>query len=127
MNGVSSWINVCSWTGRTVNRLPKAGRTPGEDYAYIGSLMAVIGDRWCHPNSGGIANVATLAKIYGVGVQQFRRNILPKLSYVRWWGDVPVTNVTSATTDAEIYRAYVAEKHLNNLNLSTDQTSGYCL
>ena len=126
MNGVSSWINVCSWTGRTVNRLPKAGRATGEDYAYIGSLMAVIGDRWCHPHSGGIAKNSTLAEIYGVGVEQFRRNILPTLSYVRMWGDVAITNESSAYANAKVYRANTKTKWFNNLYLSMDVTSGYC-
>lgn len=118
-------INVCSWTGRPINRLPKVGREPDEDYAYISKLLDVIGDPWCHPNSGGIANVATLAKIYGVGVQQFRRNILPTLGYIRLWGDNPVTNVRSAFAHAKIYRAETNQKWLNNLDLSTDVRSRY--
>jgi len=118
------WTNVCSWTGRPLNRLPKAGRAHRDDWAYICELLGVIGDPWCNPNSGGIANVATLAEIYGVGIQQFQRNILPTLTYVHWWGDIPVTNQSSAFANAALYRANVADTWRSNLGASSDISSG---
>ena len=112
------WIDVSSWTGRSLNRLPNIGREPGESWAYISNLITAIGDRWCDPRSGGIADVRSLAGIYGVGIQQFQRNILPYLDYMRWLGDVPVTNQNSAYADAALYRPNVAQTWRSNLGLS---------
>lgn len=109
------WVDLEAWTGRSWNTIPTAYREPDEGITDISSFMAEIGDPHCDPRSGGIAGVAHIAPFYGVGVQQFKRAILPGLSFVRWLGDIPISNVNSVQADGVRYQRAVRDKHCANL------------
>jgi hypothetical protein len=122
---VGEYVDLVKWMGYSLRRLPISIRDADEGLLHVSSLAAMIGDTTCDPRSGGIAGSGNLAEIYGVGVQQFRKNILSKLTYVRDLGGIPVTHVSSAQADAQNYRAKVRKQRCDNLKKWTDCSSGY--
>lgn len=115
---VGEYVDLVKWTGIPLRRLPTSIRERDEALWHVSSLVALIGDPACDPRSGGIAGSKNLAAIYGVGVQQFRRNILPNLAYVRYLGDIPASNTSSAQPDAQIYKARVQQRWCDNLGIA---------
>lgn len=112
------YIHLDRWTGRTLYRLPLSIRERDEALMHVNSFSSVVNDPACDPRSGGIAGNEILARIYGVGVQQFRRNIRPSLHYLRKLADMPVTNVFSAENDAERYKAEKIKSWAKNLGIN---------
>lgn len=117
------WVDMSEWIGRPLRRLPVSIRELDESLSHCSSITATTGDLWTDPRSGGIADVRSMAAIYGVGVQQFQRNILPKLDFVQWLGDIPVTNQNSAHADAHRYREAVGRERCMRLGIKTDCSS----
>ena len=117
MVGDTEYIDLAKWTGRTLYRLPLSIRERDEALMHVNSFAYLVDDPACDPRLGGIAGNANLAKIYGVGVQQFRRYIRPSRTYLKWLLDIPVANVSSVTNDAEIYRAEIRNCWVENLGI----------
>lgn len=120
------WIKLDTFTGRAVRTLRKEYRDPNdEEYLNVNTYNAIVGDLACDPRSGGIAELENIASYYGVGVQQFRKHILPGLNYIRKFGDIPATNVTSAEADGLRYQQAVYEQRCAKLGvLPVDCSSG---
>ena len=117
MVGDSDYIDLEKWTGRPLSRLPLSIREKDEPLMHVNSLSYLVDDPACDPRTGGIAGYENIARIYGVGLQQFRRNIAPKLSYLKWLEDIPVTHVSSAMNDAELYKIEIRKSWMGNLGL----------
>lgn len=118
------WVNMEAWTGRPLRSLPKSIREPDEALSHCSSITAATGDICCDPRSGGIADVSVMAEMYGVGEQQFRRNILPNLDYVRWLGNIPVMHQNSGYIGGMAYRDEVRRQRSARLGIMTDCSSG---
>lgn len=116
------WVE---WTGYSPGHLPLAIRDADDSRFYISSLSAQLGDSTCDPRSGGIAGTKNLAMRYGVSVQQFRRNILPTLTYVHKYYGILISHVSSVDHDAQKYKSRVRKQWCDNLNVWTDCSSGY--
>jgi len=109
------WINLSSWTGRSIRNLPKALREPKDYLASVSTSMSEIGDVTCDPRRGGIAGYGHIARYYGVDEQRFRKNIAPRLDYLVLVYGIPVTHVSSAAADGARHKVAVKEKHRANL------------
>ena len=113
------WIELEKFTGRAVRTLRKKYRDPyDERYLHVNTYNCIVGDLACDPRSGGIAGLENIAPYYGVGVQQFRKHILPDLNYMRMLDDIPATNVTSAEADGSRYQQLVYEQRCTILGVS---------
>lgn len=118
MVGDSDYIDLEKWTGRPLCRLPLSIRERDEALMHVNSFSYVVGDPACDPRSGGIAGYENIARIYNVKGQQFRKNIVCKRAYIRWLADIPVTNVSSAMNDAELYNAEKKKRWAKNLGIN---------
>lgn len=114
VNG-DGWVNLEAWTGRSLRTIPLAFREPDEGMTHVSSLMPQINDPCCDPRSGGIACIKQMARYYGVKPQQFKRHILPTLDFVRWFGNIPVSNVNSLQEGGLNYQQRVRDKNCANL------------
>lgn len=109
------WVDLSLLTGQSWKTVSASLREVGEGYTRVESFNFVVGDPACDPRSGGVAGAAHLCQFYGVGEQQFKRHIAPKLSYLRWFAQHPVTNVASAQADGQRHQRAVASTHCSNL------------
>jgi hypothetical protein len=114
----NGWVDLERWFNEPLRNIPRSIREEDEGITHCNSIVAETGDIYTDPRRGGIAGVKILAAIYGVSEQQFRRNILPKLSWMRWLGKKPITNVCSAMNGANIHKAIVQNIRLKNLDIS---------
>ena len=114
----NGWVDLEKWTGRPASHIPLFVREQDEAKTHISSLMAEIGDPACDPRSGGIAGIKSKAVYFRVSGLHFRRNILPDLEWMRYLGNIPVTNVTSADYGGQQHQAAVMKKHCDNLGIT---------
>tara|TARA_R110000824_G_scaffold399102_1_gene604008 strand:+ start:50648 stop:51028 length:381 start_codon:yes stop_codon:yes gene_type:complete len=112
----SGWIGLEKWMREPLRNIPISIRERDEGITHCNSIVAATGDTACDPRLGGVAGVKILAAFYGVGEQQFRRYILPNLTWIKWLGSKPITNVCSVLHDVKNYKANVSNIWLNNLN-----------
>ena len=120
------WIDLRKFTGRAVRTFQKKYRDPNDDnYLHVNTYNYIVGDFACDPRSDGIAGLENIAPYYGVGVQQFRKNVLPELNYIRMFGDIPVTNTSSAEADGLRYQQEMYEQRCAKLGVQPiDCSSG---
>ena len=119
------WLDLVKWTGRPETHLPKTIRPPDDVLIHCDNLTLTVSDAACDPRQGGIAGVKHLALFYGVTEKHFRRNILPHLEWIRWLGDIPVTNVASIWAHSTNYKATVYKTRCRNLQIDFNVSSGY--
>ena len=120
------WIDLDKLTGRAVRTFRKKYRDPYDDrYFHVNTYNYIIGDLACDPRSGGIAGLEKIAPYYGVGVQQFRKNIMPTLNYIKEFGGAPATNTSSAEADGLRYQREMYEQRCTRLGVQPiDCSSG---
>ena len=118
------WVRLGPWLDCDPCRIPLSIREADEAVTHCDSVVAAIGDPACDPRSGGIGGFRPMAAIFGVGVQQFRRSILPDLRFVHSLDRFPVSNVASLTASAEQYRQMVYAERCERLGLATMCDSG---
>ena len=118
------FINLEEWMGRACGTIPLAIRDRDQAITHVSSLLATVGDLNCDPRRGGIACVNSMADIYGVTNPHFRRNILPRLKFVRLLAGLPVSNVSSLQASAARYKETVRAKNCENLIQYTRCNSG---
>lgn len=120
------WIDLEKHTGRAVRTFQKKYRDSNDDqYIHVNTYNYIVGDFACDPRSGGIAGLEKIAPYYGVGVQQFRKNILPTLNYIKDFGGAPATNTSSAAADGSRYQREMYEQRCTRLGVQPmDCSSG---
>ena len=109
------WVDLTKWTGRSWKTISTSYREPYEGVTHVSTLAWQLGDLNCDPRSGGVAGHAHVCEFYGVGPQQFARSIAPTLPFLRWLGDIPVSNVSSVRADGLNYQESVRTTHCRNL------------
>ena len=120
----NNWLHLGPWAGQSWKSIPVKYREEGDGVAQVSSVMAEINDPHCDPRSGGIAGANNMAPSYGVEIQQFKKNILPYLDYVCWFGPVPASNVNSVSADGLAYQEANRAKKCENLIQYTRCNSG---
>ena len=120
-----SYIDLEASSGRSYKTLPKHLREPDEGITHVYTYSYVVNDPACMPDAGGMMGVSNLAEIFDVSSQHFKRNILPRLTFIKYYAGIPVTNVSSAYAAAELYDQEVRKCRCDRLGVKYKQsTSG---
>ena len=119
------YIDLETSSGRSYKTLPKKLREPDDGYTHVNTFSYVVNDLACMPEMGGMMGVRNLAEIFDVSSEHLKRNILPRLDFIKYYAGIPVTNVSSAYAAAEFYHQQVNKSRCDRIGVSyADCTSG---
>ncbi len=119
------YIDLEASSGRSYKTLSKHLREPDEGITHVNTFGYVVNDSACMPEAGGMMGVNNLADIFDVSSEHLKRNILPRLAFIKYYAGIPVTNVSSAYAAAELYHQQAKKSRCERIGVKyTDCTSG---
>jgi hypothetical protein len=113
-----TYIDLGASSNQSYKTIPVHLRERDEGLVHVNTYCSVIDDPACMPEAGGMMGVRNLAEIFGVSVQQLKRYILPKFDFVRYYGGIPVTNVSSAYAARDLYHTQVNQARCERLGVN---------
>jgi hypothetical protein len=104
-------IDICELLGRSQYRIPTAMRLTDDSRGYCSSLAILFGDPNVDVRSGGLVGYAQIGERFGRKQRQTERILRGPhgQGVVRWFGDIPATNVGTADQILRLHERGVSE------------------